>query len=90
MLRNREQRLEYLESDSNWELLDVMISDNQELFRLYKLKDLNIYKIAAHYGATTYMPEHWGLYETLFCLSEDGLYKSYLNRQEALEVIRKA
>ena len=90
MLKNRQQRIEYLYNDDNWDYIDVIKHNDKELFKLYKLKDLNIYKIKAHYDATPYMPEHWNTYGDLFRLSEEGLYQTYVNQSEALEIIRKA
>lgn len=88
MLRNKKQREEYLENKDNWYFIDDIKYNGKELFKVFKLKKVNVYKIEAHYGNTRYMSENWHTYGSMFQLTEDGLYKTYLNKSEVLEIIR--
>ena len=90
MLKNKNQRKEYLENNENWDLVDSMEIGGEEIFREFKLKDVNIYKIQVHHDKNKYFKERWESYGYwgLFTLSENGLFKSNLNTTEALDIIR--
>ena len=90
MLKNKNQRIEYLENNDNWEFVDSLKINGKEIFRVFKLKNVNIYKIQAHHDQTRYFNERWETYGYwgLFTLSENGLFQSNLNTTEALEIIR--
>ena len=49
MLKNKNQRIEYLENNDNWEFVDSLKINEKEIFRVFKLKNVNIYKIQAHH-----------------------------------------
>lgn len=90
MLKNKNQRKEYLENNENWDLVDSLEIGGKEIFRVFKLKDVNIYKIQVHHDKNKYFKERWESYGYwgLFTLSENGLFKSNLNTTEALDIIR--
>lgn len=90
MLKNKNQRKEYLENNENWDLVDSMEIGGEEIFRVFKLKDVNIYKIQVHHDKNKYFKERWESYGYwgLFELSENGLFESNLNTTEALDIIR--
>ena len=91
MLKNKNQRKEYLENDENWDLVDSLEIGGKEIFKVLKLKDVNIYKVLVHYDKTRYFDERWETYDGywgLFELSENGLFKSNLNTTGSLEIIR--
>lgn len=90
MLKNKNQRKEYLENYENWDLVDSLEIDGKEIFKTFKLKNVNIYKIQVHHDKNKYFKERWESYGYwgLFTLSENGLFKSNLNTTEALDIIR--
>lgn len=90
MLKNKNQRKEYLENYENWDLVDSLEIDGKEIFKTFKLKNVNIYKIQVHHDKNKYSKERWESYGYwgLFTLSENGLFKSNLNTTEALDIIR--
>lgn len=90
MLKNKNQRKEYLENNENWDLVDSLEIDGKEIFKVFKLKNVNIYKIQVHHDKNKYFKERWESYGYwgLFELSENGLFESNLNTTEALEIIR--
>lgn len=90
MLKNKNQRKEYLENNENWDFVDSLKIDGKEIFKVFKLKNVNIYKIQVHHDKNKYFKERWESYGYwgLFTISENGLFKSNLNTTEALDIIR--
>lgn len=90
MFKNKIQRKEYLENKENWDMINDLEINGQKIFRVLKLKNVNVYTIEYHQTANKYVPDRWQAYGYfgLFTLSEDGLYQESLNTTQAIEIIR--
>lgn len=90
MLKNNNQRKEYLHNKDNWEIVGTLSYDQNQIIRLKRLKNTDICKIEVHILKSEYLKERWGDpgYYPMFVI-ENGLYKHAINNTEAINIIKE-